>query len=356
MTHRLFVSTVLSVMLAAVSVTTQGCDPERATLDLFRRQGLNLVKPARDYIQVGGLIVKGERLDYIDPFGVPAGSPGGGSLFTATILAEARRGTAAFNLALNLIRGLLPGTADVVGESTRHLTLDQINATGKRLTYQEIESLLSHPATAAAIRKQLQNKHPVYIVQEVYSAEEVQVSASDRRAIKVSYGDGSDVKDCETTAQPGTAKTEEEKGSRKAEAQQGQAQGGEEKAPAGKPGAASTAGATTGAGQAGESGTSAKKNAVQGPPAGGKDQGDSKPSVTFGLCRAGTYSLKFKSVTPGQFMPFAVRLRQVEIRDGQLALKPGQAPAGGTLGREQDGYNLISDQRPEIVDLQRGSK
>src|SRR5262245_12132598 len=59
----------------AISLSAASCDPERSTQDLFRRQGLNLLKPARDYIRIGGLVVrKGNGpMEYIDPLDpVPA--------------------------------------------------------------------------------------------------------------------------------------------------------------------------------------------------------------------------------------------------------------------------------------------
>ncbi len=362
MSHRFFVSAMLGLTLGVAPVVTQGCNPEQATLNLFRRQGLNLLKPARDYIKVGGLMVKGKRVDYIDPFDAPPGNTGGGSAFTAIILTEARQSTAGFDLAVGMVRALLPGSADVAGESNTQLKLDQINATGKRLTYQELDDLLLQPATAAQIRTELKQGREVFFVQEVYSAEEVQVSASDRRALRVKYGDGSAVRDCETTPPTG-AKTDQAKsgGEKPGEAQGGKKEGAEggkapEQAAAEKGAATADKGAQPdkapkqAAGQDASTGGKGKETAGQ------AAAGDSKPSVTFGLCRAGSYTLKFKSATPGQYMPFAVRLRQVEIRDGQLALRNGTVTISGALGGEEEGFNLIDDKRPEILDLQRRAK
>jgi hypothetical protein len=363
MRHSNVAVAVLGIVLGAASVSTQACDPEKATLELFRRQGLNLLKPARDYIDTGGLVVRRGKgpLEYIDPLDLEHASSVGDDAFAATILSEARKSTARFEFALNLIKQILPGSLDVAGESERELTLDQIDATGKRLPDGAVKTLIQRQATAAEINDDLKQGLDVFVVQEVYSATGMQVSASDKKALSVKYGSGAEVQACPATTSPDAPKPGAAKSGAGEKAQPGQGEKGqptsdekksEPSKPVAKPSATQSSGRGQGSGGAQGSGGqgSGGGQASGGQAAGG---GDAKPAIGFGLCKTGAYTLKFSSAKPGQFMPFAVRLKQIELRDGKLAIKRGGVAPGGSLGTGATEYMLVDEQAPVISGLTR---
>jgi hypothetical protein len=332
--------------LAAVS-----CDPEKASLELFRRQGLNLVKPLRDYIKVGGIVVRrgGGPMEYIDPPDAIAGSAGGGTAFVGVLMGEAKQNTTKFGLAMGIIKTLLPGSLDVSFDSTQEVKLDQVNALGKRLTDAEMKSLIQRNKTKAEILDDLNQGLSVFAIQEVYSASEMQISSSNNVALNVKYANGSSVQDC-TPSKDSAPKADKDTTSKPSD---GDKTGSSTGTPAAKP-ASPTPSATKPKTAAAPD---AKPSTAAAPPAAADAAAnDEKLSIGFGMCRAGTYSLKFKTEKAGQALPFAVRLKEVERRDGVLALKRGTVVPNATLGPNAQRFALIDEQTPVIAQLVKRPK
>lgn len=299
--------------ICVASLTAQSCDPERATTDFFRKQGLNLLKPARDYVKIGGLVAKrgNNAMEYIDPLDAVA-AVNGSQAFRGAILGEAEKKTGKFGAVVSAIKSVLPNVLDLSAESNQEVKLDQINTSGMRLSDTGAKSLIGKPNTNAELTTDLNDGLRMFVVQEVYSAESFQISSADRSALSVKLGGNSAVQNCVAAANP----TSEA---------------------AAKPAGTAVAGTTP--------------PAVQ--PSGQPQAAAEKPSVGFGMCRSVDYTLSFKADKPGSFMPFAVRLKEVEIKDHKVTLKLGTVTPAGTLGPNAQKFALVDETAPIIAGLQR---
>jgi hypothetical protein len=99
----------LALLLAVLTIALVSCDAEKDALTLFSDQGLNLLRPARDYIQPGGMVflVKGGPAEYDDPADPVTAEKGNLTDFKAVILSQTKNKTSAFSAALSLAKGSL---------------------------------------------------------------------------------------------------------------------------------------------------------------------------------------------------------------------------------------------------------
>jgi hypothetical protein len=71
-----FVAAVVIVVFAGIILVS--CDdPEQAAMKVFTDQGLVLLRPARDYVKVGGIVVlpKNGQPEYLDPYNDVSSNP-----------------------------------------------------------------------------------------------------------------------------------------------------------------------------------------------------------------------------------------------------------------------------------------
>ncbi|MEO8359551.1 MAG: hypothetical protein ABI672_05945 [Vicinamibacteria bacterium] len=282
---------------------------------------------------MGGIMVRRGNgpTEYIDPLGQIASTPDDGAAFNAVIMQESMQKTAKFGVVLGLIKSILPGSLDLGGGATSDVKLDQITATGRRLKDDEVKRLIASKETAAEITKDLGDGLTVWVIQEVYNAEELRVSASTQVGFDVKFAGGQTVQDCgpQPKTTPSAASTQEKKAEAKT---------------ASSPKAAQ------------ETDTSKKEEQKDPATATPPTQSASAEKISAGLsvCRSGSASLSFKSATAGERIPFAVRLKQIELpKGGQLSIKRGGVVPNVTLGPNSPEFALVNAQVPEIANLTR---
>jgi hypothetical protein len=323
----------MAVGLGMLLLIPTGCDPSTAIYKLFSDQGLTLIKPARSYIAIGGLVVlpKGtKQLQYQDPWDVIAQPTGQSSTpstdFSAVIMGQSDKSATGvdFKAALTQLVSLPIGLDFSHNQS---LTLGPIQAGGTRYTTPMMAALVAKSATAGAARARLNEGSRVFLIQEVYTATSLSVTTGSNSGISASLGTGGTIPNCSLPADSVTAKTNDTgaAGANGAAVANGAA-GATQKAEAtgsnttpgvtitvgpsgttatGKTGAPANTGATGAAGATGVAGTSGTKAAS--PTIAGIG------GMSAGVCYANASTLNFTSTTP---IPFAVRLDEVTLVGG----------------------------------------
>jgi hypothetical protein len=301
-----------------VTVLT-GCDPSTAIYKIFSDQGLTLVKPARSYIQIGGLVIlpKGtNQLLYQDPWDVIAQADGPNATppstdFSAVIMSQSDKSASGVDFKAVLAQ-LVSLPLDLDLSHNTSLTLGQIQASGTRYTTPMMAALVAKPSTAQAIRDRLNEGSRVFIIQEVYTATSLSVTSGSNTSISATLGDGGSPPSCVlpdsgsgtsgATGKAGTTAATGANGAGGAATATGGATGAS--GALGKTGAAVANGAG-GATAATEGGTG--KTGVTGPTIAGIG------GMSAGVCFANAATLSFTSTAP---VPFAVRLNEVTLVGG----------------------------------------
>jgi hypothetical protein len=305
MFRRLSASACAITVLLVSNVSARACNPQSAALDMFYKQGLNLLRPARDYVKPGGMVfvTPDGVAEYEDPKDDVAPEPGNLIDFRAAILEETADSTAGFGLALGLAKAVVPLSLGAGLNSERHVSLGGIETTGKRLQSTALDTLLRQPNTLRAALDELPINR-VFIVQEIYQATSVDLSASDKKSFSVTLNDGSAVAQCSSKEAP---KAEAAKPASNAP---GQKQKENEKKSGDAP--------TQPSGKENKPEDAVKKGAetpsdTSTTPAAGVP----KTTGAAAFCMDGSYTLKLRATQP---IPFAVRLAEV-TKDGKSAVK-----------------------------------
>ena len=333
MQRRLLLALGLSAS-AGMVVNAASCDPRQHALDVFKRQGLNLLQPARDYVRPGGLVVVAkDRAEYEDPRDGVAGETGNLTNFRSIILQETQKKSAAFGAALALANSILPIGVQLSGSSM--VSLAQIETTGVRLTTDALDELMRKPKTSAAARAELQQKHRVFVVQEVYQAKSLDLQSADQKALAVHYNDKTAVAECKTPAgtvdKPSSPEVPAEKSKTV------------KPSTAPSPNPASPATPASSAPGGAESKPSEKKSPDT--TAVGTGLG-----VGVAVCRSGDFTLKLTASEP---IAFAVRLAELEMSpDGSLRRK--REGIGVSLGPDRIGAALAHPSGALTVERRAG--
>ena len=327
---------VIKAIVVAGVVLLTGCnDPQEKLLEVFTKQGLTLLQPARDYIKIGGIVLlpkDSSSLAYEDPYDTLMPASGTSTNFQAVIQNQQDKSTSAVQVAVALsqIVSLPIGFSFENGQQT--VTLKQVNASGDRYTSPMVSALLKKPDTAAEIKSRLKEGDRVFVIQEVYTANSLSVSATSGMSLAANVGGSPVTNKCGNGQQDG--------------GQQGAGEQG-----AGKQDAGNT---STGKQDAGN--TSTGKQDAGNTSAGKQDAGNQSAvnqGVSVGICRSTSAELSFTSQTA---IPFAVRLNEVEVGPGEfLRVKyTGFRLPNLALGNESDvAATILIDNKKPMIRLKR---
>jgi hypothetical protein len=327
------------LVAVAISMAQAGCNAQQAAYSLFTRQGLNLLRPARDYIQPGGMVFvpKHGNAEYEDPKDDVAPEKGTLTDFRASILDETANKRAGLGAALTLATTIIPMPISAGAQSSKQVSLKQIDTTGVRLSTKALDQLIAAPNTSKAAAAELQKRNGmrVFVVQEIYTATSLDLHAEDNKAFNLNFNDGKAVADCKQGDQS-TGKSDT--GTDKKDASAANPKGG------------STADAAAKA--AGKGGTAKDKTSSQAKPAGASSTTQSKLGAGLAFCLADDYTLKLQTKDP---IPFAVRLAELEMSGGTVQRNRGTI-LKGTLGGDEISAALTSKEKPVIDRLVRRPK
>jgi hypothetical protein len=154
-----------------ITLAQGGCDARSAAMKLFASKGLNLLNPARDYIQPGGLffVAKGGVPQYDDP--ADPVSPETGNLinFQSDIMQETKTKTSKLSAALSFAASIIPNSISGSLENDNDVSLKEITTTGVRLNTNTLDKLIGQPNTKQSAYDALDPKGNVrvFVVQEV---------------------------------------------------------------------------------------------------------------------------------------------------------------------------------------------
>jgi hypothetical protein len=328
-----------------------GCDdPQTQILRIFTNQGLTLLEPARSYISIGGIVLLPHgtnALEYEDPYDTLPPESGTSTNFTAILNNQTDTSATAAQVELLLPQMVSLPTGFSFEDGPQTVKLTQINSSGQRYTSPKVSTLLKEPNTASEINSRLQEGDRVFIVQEVYTATSLSVSASSGMSLAANVGGSPVTKSCSSGS--GAAGSSGSGGSSAGTA------GGSASGSAGKTAAGSSGSGGSGAGTAGGSASGSAGKTVAGSSGSGGSAGTGSGSaegVSVGVCRNTTAELSFTSQTN---IPFAVRLQEVEVGPGGvLRVKDRNFHLPNlALGNEEDvkGTVLINPANPVISKL-----
>jgi len=290
----------------AISAAQNGCNAQSAAYSLFANQGLNLLRPARDYIQPGGMVFvpKKGNPEYDDPKDEVASEKGNLTDFKASILEETANRKTGLGAALSLATTIVPVPISAGAQSGKQVSLKQIDTTGVRLNTDALDRLIAAPNTSKAAAAELQRGTRVFVVQEIYKATSLDLHAEDNKAFDLHFNDGKAVADCKLASQSGNTKSDN---------------------------------ATK---DTGKTQTNTSSSA------------QSKLGAGVALCIADDYTLKLTTKDP---IPFAVRLAELEMPQGTLQRNRGSI-FKGTLGGGEISAALVNSQTPALDQLMRRPK
>lgn len=294
-----------SVVVASASLYAQSCDATAAAAKVFKDQGLVVLKPARTYVKPGGLVsLKGDAARYRDPADPVPTDPKVATPFSATIMSETRGKTTGFGSAISAISSFVTAPLGLKFNSSSQVSLAQIDATGVRLIDDAVEAQIAKPRIAAKLMEWITvDDADAFIVQEVYLAKSLDLSASTTGALDVTFGDGKAPGTCaaKPSAQSGTS---------------------------GKQPAAPSSGV------GGGNSTPASPASVASAEAAKQEAAKSGASIGVGveLCKTSDSKLRFET---GSHIQFAVRLVQIEFRDKRLRVKEGKFKFPNSLGNSK---------------------
>jgi hypothetical protein len=310
MSRRFLAITFLNCTLGATCLTA-ACNPQTAALDLFYRQGLNLLRPARDYITPGGMVfvTKDGAVDYEEAKkGESAFEKGNLTDFRAAILDETENKSAGFGLALSLAKAVVPLGIAAGLSSEQEVSLGGIETTGTRLTSEAIDELIDKPKTKAAAIRDLLAGNRVFIVQEIYQATSLDLKASTSNSLSVTLNDGAAVAKCAADD-----KTKDDGSGQKSDKQPvagDKKDDGSGQKPNKQPAPSDTKQPQPSTDKSG------KPSEAPGTKS-DKSQGGATPGYAGGVafCMEGDYTLKLRATKP---IPFAVRLAEVKNEGGKV--------------------------------------
>jgi hypothetical protein len=284
----------------SISAAQNGCNAQSAAYSLFTRQGLNLLRPARDYIKPGGMVFvpKKGNPEYEDPKDDVASDKGNLADFKASILEETANKKTGLGAAVSLATTIVPMPVSAGAQSGKQVSLKQIDTTGVRLNTDALDRLIAAPNTSKAAAAELQRGVRVFVVQEIYSATSLDLHAEDDKAFNLHFNDGKAVADCKLAGQSKDTKSDTTKKD--------------------------------------STSTSSKLSSL---------------GAGVALCVADDYTLKLQTK---EAIPFAVRLAEVKLVQGAVVRDRGSV-LKGTLGPGEISASLISTEKPVLSGLVRRS-
>jgi hypothetical protein len=338
---RLSLLTVLVASFVSV-VSTQSCgDPEQIVMKIMSDQGLTLLRPARDYVRVGGIVVmpKKGNPDYVDPLdSVP--TENGNVVDIKTIIAgQTRNGATGLGVAVAALGKLVALPLGLTYTAGRQVTLSQMDLAGNRLISKGVNTLATAPETSKLAKAEIANGSRVFIVQEVHTGTRLSLSNTSNLSLGISLGTAGPVPTCT----PAPAKTDDQSGKNGAtnpstgrNPQAGttpspsdsgaKSQSGAGKATPQASGDKPSAPASNAATKPG-SGAPADQSAQSKAPTDNNSGGDKSNSV--GLCHNTDATLTVTSMSP---IGFAVRLTELQVVSGIVSVKYGSFKFPSSLG------------------------
>jgi hypothetical protein len=322
-----------------VSLLIASCDVQKDALALFGNQGLNLLRPARDYIKPGGLIFiqKGGTPDYENPKDPISSDAGNLTDFQAAILEETLNKSTGLGVAFSLAKSVVPSiSADF--QNDRAVSLKGIDTTGSRLDTDPLDKLIAATNTSKAAASWLGSKDAkskgkrVFVVQEIYKANSLDLHADDNKKLDLKLGDQSAVVNCQ--------KAGDGSGNSSSGASTGSSQN-KQNSSSDNSSSNSSSASTSQKNSANKNGTGkTKANTSQLP-------GLSNLGVGVAGCMSDDYTLKLQTKNP---IPFAVRLAELELSNGTVQrIKSGKVYTG-TLGpKTQEISGSLVDQDTPVV-------
>jgi hypothetical protein len=320
----------LLIVAVGVSMSAQSCDPEKAAMDVFKEQGLTLLRPARSYVTVGALVVvpPSGPSRYIDPKDSISTINKPTVDFDAVIQSKTKTRRTALGAALSGLARVVTIPVGLKYNEKREVELSQIDTGGVRLVDGALESLIKKQATATALKQHLQAKRKVFVIQEVYLTAAMSVSASSGTDLGVTLGGGS-LPECsatETKAKEEAKAKEAAKASEEAKAKEATGKEGQKPAPSDSKG--------------GAEGKKPASDSSSGASTAAEAKAPEKPSLSFGVCYGNEKktTLAFKTENP---LPFAVRLAEIEFEvlnkkvTDNLQVKVGDFKFPGSLGTSE---------------------
>ena len=321
----------LSIGVMTTAAALVGCNnPETASKQLFTNMGLSLLQPERSYIAPGGIVVltQGGLPMYMDPLDNP--NPTGNSEdntnevdFQAVFASVAKSDHTGLQLAVQLVSTVLPASGGLQVGSDSQVTLDQINASGRRMLSGALQSFINAGSTAAELKAQLSsgNNARAFVVQEVYQSTSMSIKSTTNTSIDVSLTSGQPVPACTSSPSASTTNSTSSSGSPGSTA------------PASNPAStANTNAATSSGSNANSSNADGSRGTTTQPAAHNAAQptAASRAGGSLAICLGPhNYSLSFTSNSP---IPFAVRLVEVRSTGGTLAILTNGKPLPGAMG------------------------
>lgn len=357
-----FVCFVLIIGIGAATLAQNSCQsPEQAIMAEFGKMGLNLIRPAKDYVRPGAVVwvpKQGAPLITLSK-SAPETIPIKGAFQELT-----QKDTSGASVAFRLLRGMFPAGGELTAEKTSQVTLGQIDAVGVRLS--SLQDTASEQTTAKVLRDGLESKYRVFVIEEVYSTRSLALEVTRGKALAVKSADQQPLSACKpavdnkatsksAASEGGNAKSPATKdgtgnaGSKpNSTAADAEAKPPAAKSAVGNPGQAKDSSATTnstGTDPSGSSGAQANKSSS------GTAKDIPKPA-TLGIqyCIAGESTIRMQVQEP---LPFAARLREYVLKNGKLQLKLAAVP-DGTLGSDKG--DLVSANRPVLENLIQRNK
>jgi hypothetical protein len=336
--HPMFVRSRIRLPLLLTTLILCSCDPQQEALKVFTQQGLTLLKPARNYIALGGIFVvpKSGIPVYLDPYDSIPPSGGTATKFNAVVMQQSSNRSIGLDAAVGTLGGLVPIPAGLKFSHTAQVQLDQIDTSGTRYTSQMIAALIQMPGTSGAIQNHFQPGNRVFVVQELYTGTSLSLKASSGTGLGAAVEGGATIPTCDSGGQS-AAKAQDNAG--------------------GKDG---KSGATSGSTSSGKSSANTNSDSTQAGSEADKSSGSkgssnspdaSKVGISVGICWANAATLSFKSESP---IPFAVRLNEVILGAGNaLTVKDTNFKLPNTaLGAEDvSATALINKDDPTLNEL-----
>jgi hypothetical protein len=197
---------VVGILAMSGALAAQGCNPEAAAMKIIREQGLVVLKPARSYIRVGGIVsVKQNAPRYRDPLDPVPTDNNPDSNVRQIVMAQSAKSSTNVGLALKGLGSIIPIPVGLNVGADRQVSLAQTNTSGVRIPSAALDAQILKPNTAAKIRELLNGGSKVYLVEEVHSGTSIDLAASNKTALIVSLG-GAALEQCGAAKEDGKEK------------------------------------------------------------------------------------------------------------------------------------------------------
>jgi hypothetical protein len=322
------------LIVISASLAQSSCDAQSAAIDLFASKGLNLLGPARDYIKPGGLFFvppKPGIPDYDDPADPVTAEPGNLMNFQADIMQETKSKTSKLSAVLAFAKAIVPLSFGAGAENDTDVSLKEISTTGVRLTTNALDALIQQPNTKKSAYDSLdpKDKVRVFVVQEVYKARTLDLSASSGKAFALTYDDsGKPVEDCGT---PNNGAKSDDSTKKSTDT------------------TSKSTNTTSKASDTSKAAATSNKSTSKASNTPGATDGTAKLQAGLSGCISQGYTLIMNAADP---IPFAVRLAELERYGTAVRRSHKGKPVYATLGSKTEiGNGVVSESGPIATQL-----